>query len=534
VAARFGDRRYFIRCDGIEDASTLETTIALYLGLPPPARNKTGIIASLGSQPALIILDNFETPWNADTRKVENLVGHLAAIRHSALVVSIRGDEVPGNVIWHSQLDPSPLDLAASRKLFLTIAPQAAGPPDLLDRLLGEMDGLPLAITLLAEAAKTEPGLDVLAKRWQNEKASLLQRGSANDRLLSLNVSVMVSINSPMMKNNQPARRLLSALSLLPDGLALTDIEALFPGAGLAAAAALRHAGLAFPERRRLRVLKPIRESVPQTVERAFPLSPDDHTHVIAHFLKLAVEDGPRAGSGSGAESIKRLIPEAGNLEAAILLALDDGEPRQAIEAAIAMTEFVRFSGLVSARVLEEALTRAKGLSVVLEASCCINLGLIAQARSKNAEARGRFEQALPLYRQVGDVLGEANCIRNLGSIDFMESKNAEARGRFEQALPLYRQVGDVLGEANCISNLGSIAQAEGDQGKARECFGKALELYEMISDRYSMGIAHYNLALIAEDEEQRRQHGLAARALWDNLPHLIRMLDEQFGDLTQ
>jgi tetratricopeptide (TPR) repeat protein len=494
VAAHFGDRRYFIRCDGIEDALVLETTIALYLGLPAAARNKNGIIASLSEQPALIILDNFETPWNADTVKVENLVEHLAALRHSSLVVSIRGDAVPGRVQWRSPLEPPPLDLAASRELFLAIAPQAAEPPALLDQLLGEMDGLPLAITLLAEAARTEFGLDVLSRRWQQEKTELLRRGSANDRMLSLNVSVMVSVNSPQMKGNQVALRLLSALSLLPDGLTVTDIEALFPAEGLSAAATLRNVGLAFPERGRLRVLKPIRESVPQTVERASPPPPADRARVIAHFLKLAAEDGPQAGTGAGADAIKRLAPETGNLEAIILLALDDADPRPAIEAAIAMTNFVCLSGLGSARALEEALVRAKGLSAALEAECLFNLGLIAQTRSANAEARARFEQALPLYRKVGDVLGEANC----------------------------------------ISNLGEIAQAEGDQDKAREYYRRALEMYERTRSRYSMGIAHYRLALIAEDKEEQRQHVRAARELWDNLPHLMQMLDEQFGDPAQ
>ncbi len=41
------------------------------------------------------------------------------------------------------------------------------------------------------------------------------------------------------------------------------------------------------------------------------------------------------------------------------------------------------------------------------------------------------------------------------------------ARAAYEQALPLYLQVGDVLGEANCISRLGDIALARSDHDGA-------------------------------------------------------------------
>jgi tetratricopeptide (TPR) repeat protein len=137
--------------------------------------------------------------------------------------------------------------------------------------------------------------------------------------------------------------------------------------------------------------------------------------------------------------------------------------------------------------------------------------------------ARASYEQALPLYRQVGDVLGEANCIQSLGDIALARSDHEVARASYEQALPLYRQVGDVLGEANCIKSLGDIARAQDDAAVACQRYHAALALYQRIADPYSIGRAHYHLALVSDGAE-RAAHLAAARDAWNSIdrPDLI------------
>ena len=467
VAERFGARRWFVRCDGAQSAQDVLSGLAAEMGVTgggAPGGSVAGRVrAALGAGPAVVVLDNFETPWAADPLPVEELLRAVASVPRVGVAVTSRGTGRPAGLRWRDFAMVSPLPLADARRLFLAVAgPDVAADPR-LDGLLAELDGVPLAVELMAYAAQGQADLGEVAERWRAERTGMLARMGGERRELSVAVSVEASVTAPLM--TPAGRRLLSLLGVLPDGMARQDLTALLPGGGLAAAAVLRQLGLAFGEGDRLRTLAPVREHV----AAAHPPEAADLDRAIGHYARLAATTGNRVGRSGGAEAAARLQADTGNIAAMLERAAAGGRIQELADAVYGLAEYWRFTGFTqpALAVLAGQAIEAHG-TPVQQARTWKALGTLAADRSDHDGARARFEEALPLYRQAGSVVGEANCIHGLGDIALARSDHDGARARYEQALPLYRQAGDVLGEANCIKSLGDIALDRSDHDGAR------------------------------------------------------------------
>ena len=262
VAARFGARRWFVRCDAANTAEDVLKEIALVLGLDVGPSLEPRILAALSEAPGVLVIDNAETPWWAAPLPTEELLSRLSGVSGLALIVAIRGQQRPYGPAWREpSLSVTPLDSADSRKVFLAIAGEKHADDPHLSDLLSALDGIPLAIELLAHAAEAEPNLDGLWRRWQEERIALLRRADGSTRLVNAQVSFELSIAGPRMTDD--ARQLLSMMAVLPDGIAHQDLPAVMAAHPDRAAATLRQVGLAFDEGGRLRALAPIRVSPP-------------------------------------------------------------------------------------------------------------------------------------------------------------------------------------------------------------------------------------------------------------------------------
>ena len=477
VAGRFGDRRWFIRCDGATSAVEMLSGLAAELGVigdGPPGSAADQVRAALGARLAVVVLDNFETPWTADPLATEELLRTIAAIPQAAVAVSSRGTGRPAGLRWRDFAMVSPLHLAEARRLFLAVAGTRFAADPRLDELLAGLDGVSLAVELMGYAAQGQPDLAEVAQRWQAERTGMLQRMGGARRELSVAVSVEASVTAPLM--TAPAARLLSLLGALPDGIAREDLAALLPKVGLAAAAILRQLGLAFGEGDRLRTLAPIREHVAATHRPR----PADLDQAISHYAQLAATTGRQVGRRDGAQAAARLQADTGNIAAMLERAASDGRIDELADGMYGLAEYWRFTGFTQPALINTAehAIQAHG-TTVQQARTWRALGDLAYGMSDLDGARPRFERALPLYQQAGDVVGQADCIKGLGDIAGACSDHDSARANYERALTLYQQAGDAHGEAGCIRRLGDIARDRSDHDGAWANYERALPLYQ-------------------------------------------------------
>ncbi|WP_437537647.1 tetratricopeptide repeat protein [Sorangium sp. So ce726] len=515
IVAHFGERRFFVPLDAAPDAEAATAALAAAVRVASGPDVWQRALSFLAAEPAVLVLDNLETPWDGeDQAGTEALLADLAALPELALVVSVRGAGRPGRVAWTPPLELRPLNAAEAEEMFCAIAGEMHRRKPGLSALLSLQEGVPLAIALLAHAAQGNDLIN-LQEEWEARRTAVLERDSgARNRLRSWKASLELSLGSPRMTAG--ARRLLSVLALLPDGIAQRDLAALQPGAGPAAARALAQVGLAYFEGGRLKMLSPVREYV----KAVHQPSVEDHGRAMEHYGELARTLGPVPGRTSGAEAAVRLAAETANVDAMIRCGLEEAGTERWMDAAVALTRFARFSGNTVPLSLGRALEVARRAGDRRrEATCIESLGDIARARSQHEDARARYDQALPLYRQVGYVLGEANCIKSLGDIARARSQHEDARARYDQALPLYRQVGHALGEANCIRSLGDIARARSQHEEARVCYDQALPLYRQVGHVLGEANCFQSLGDIARARSQHED----ARAYYDQALPLYR-----------
>ncbi|KAJ7800138.1 P-loop containing nucleoside triphosphate hydrolase protein, partial [Mycena olivaceomarginata] len=258
--------RHFIPCDSALTRDSLVATVASNLGLEPSQVSAKYVIHHLAIEPpCLLVLDNFETPWEPvhGRGKVEEFLSLLADLMHVALLITMRGAERPGRVQWTRPfLRPLlPLTITAARQTFIEIADEIHGESE-VDQLLEITDNIPLAVQLVATVAASE-GCQATLEQWKFEKTTLLSAGY--DKHSNLEISIMLSLSSPRMQASPHATELLSLMSLLSDGISDIDLvqsKSPIPDI-LKSKTALIRTSLAYVDRTgRLKVLAPIREYI--------------------------------------------------------------------------------------------------------------------------------------------------------------------------------------------------------------------------------------------------------------------------------
>ncbi|MEG4070939.1 tetratricopeptide repeat protein, partial [Microcoleus sp. Pol11C2] len=114
------------------------------------------------------------------------------------------------------------------------------------------------------------------------------------------------------------------------------------------------------------------------------------------------------------------------------------------------------------------------------EAATALNEGLRLYQQG-TAEAKRsaivKYEEALKLYRAIGDRRMEATTLGSIGNVYSELGEKQKALEYYSQSLPLSRATGDRGTEAMTLTNIGGVYSELGEKQKALEYYSQSLPL---------------------------------------------------------
>jgi CHAT domain-containing protein/Tfp pilus assembly protein PilF len=104
------------------------------------------------------------------------------------------------------------------------------------------------------------------------------------------------------------------------------------------------------------------------------------------------------------------------------------------------------------------------------------------------------FQQALVVYRKVGDRTSQAFTVAHIGKIYSDLGQQQKALDYLNQALVLRREIGDKKGETITLNNIGHVYGQIGEFPKALEYFQQALSLRRQMGDKKGEAVSINNI----------------------------------------
>ncbi|MBE9226614.1 CHAT domain-containing protein [Phormidium sp. LEGE 05292] len=146
----------------------------------------------------------------------------------------------------------------------------------------------------------------------------------------------------------------------------------------------------------------------------------------------------------------------------------------------------------------EEALPlfRAMG-EKAWEAVTLLGIGKVYSALGEKQKALEYYNQSLSIMRQVGNKKGEATTLNNIGLVYSALGEKQKALEYYNQSLSIMRQVGNKKGEATTLNNIGGVYSALGEKQRALEFYNQSLPLRREVGDKSGEARTLNNIGLV-------------------------------------
>jgi CHAT domain-containing protein/predicted negative regulator of RcsB-dependent stress response len=149
----------------------------------------------------------------------------------------------------------------------------------------------------------------------------------------------------------------------------------------------------------------------------------------------------------------------------------------------------------------EEALKIVKEVGNVQgEAATLNNMGNVEADLGDSQKALETYNLALPIAQKLSDRRREAATLNNIGFVYAQQQQYSQCLETYQKALPLWQALGDRSGEASTLTNIGVAYANLGDATKALDFYHQALPLRQAVGDRRGEATTLYRLAQLERD----------------------------------
>lgn len=553
VLESYPDGVWLVELAALADPAGVPQSVAMTLGLSEQARKSLTqtLVEHLASRRLLLVLDNAEHLLGACATLTHEVLRHcreVALLATSREPLGVDGEllyRVPSMAVPGSPEDVTPQALAQYESVNLFVERARLHLPRFvvnsqnaraLASVCNRLDGIPLALELAAARVRSMSVAEIDSRL--DHRFNLLTGGSRTSLPRQQTLRSLIDWSFDLL--TEAEKSLLQRLSVFTGGWTMASAESMCVGGSIPDGksvvdllTALVDKSLALSEDRggstRYRLLETVRQYAREGLEKEGELSFWRARH-LEHFVALGEEADPHLTGDDQQAWLDRLDREHDNLRAALAWSCArDGDPALGLRLAAAVWWFwlvrgywTEGSGYLRS-VIEASSRDPASLS---RAKALIGVGALLEKVDDYAAARARFEQALSVYRELGDQRGIANSLTNLGNTAREQGNYAEARTFHEEGLSIYRALGPRWNEAIALGNLGIDVYDQGDYEYATTLYEQGLAIFRELGDRRSIALSLNFLGIAAR---QRGNHA-SAKALHDESLSVFRELGDRWG----
>jgi predicted ATPase/DNA-binding SARP family transcriptional activator len=553
LAGAYPDGVWMVELAPLSEGDLVPQTIAETLKVReqpgrPPADS---LIEALRDKKLLLVLDNCEHLVDATAHLVDRLLERCPGLR--VLATSREALGVPGEVNLvvpslsmpgaHPSLTGEELAEYESARLFMQRSPGRSSPTALTSgnardvaEICRQLEGIPLAIELAAARVGVLT-FEQISDRLRDSLRLLTGGGrTATSRQRTLRGALDWSYDLL----SEPERMLFARLSVFTGGWTLEAAEEIGAVDGMEHGGVLDLLGrlvdqsLVVAEAAgdgeiRYRLLEPVRQYAREKLEERAEDDALRRRHAL-WFLDLA-ESAYRESMGPRQEVwLKRLETELDNVRTALRWSLELEEAETGLQLAAILYPFwiLREHMTEGRNWLRQllAIARPDQITDFTRASALNAAGVLAQRQGDVRESITLTEEALILWRELGDQNGLAECLSGLCASLAFKDDYEQAAPICEEGLVASRAANHQIGIIFCLNNLGLAMRGRGDYARARELHQEALVECRGLEQTAFQGWVLGHLS----QTEIREGNIISARAHAEEGLALSRQLGDSYG----